>query len=86
MDETPFLILIDFSFYKNLIMTLMKKIAINFRKRFNYSGDHRGFCSDWFRNTSHSVIIISSKAFVAISNDSIYEIELLIHDHEMHQK
>ena len=28
MDETPFLILIDFSFYKKLIMTLMKKIAL----------------------------------------------------------
>ena len=28
MDETPFLILIHFNFYKKLIMTLMRKIAL----------------------------------------------------------
>ena len=87
MDETPFLILIDFSFYKKLIMTLMRKIALILGNGLPTQVIiYRGFCSDWFRNTSHSVIIISSKAFVAISNDSIYEIELLLHDHGIHQK
>ena len=28
MDETPFLFLIHFNFYKNLIMTLMRKITL----------------------------------------------------------
>ena len=88
MDETPFLILIPFNFYKKLIMTLMTKISLILWNGLTTQvivGAHL-LELVYIRNTPHSAIIIPSKAFVAISNGSIYEIELLPHDHEMHQK
>ena len=73
MDETSFLILIPFNFYKKLIMPQMTKIALILWNGLTTQVIVEAHLRELIciKNTPQSAIIIPSKAFVAICNGSI---------------